>query len=214
MSHCHLRTLVTLMSVLGPHRFNASSNPEYGQIGTVVVGAGPPGAAATQGGVVWWLVPVPPDGSLAPSLDCELVTTSRGIGLSLLWWENPMFPMGGPATHRAWWFEIIEYSPNESLSYYCSCWAGVMVGGDSLPPSAPLRPPPKLNMLEKRSMLEALDFIVCWPCAKRLPDQLHINRCQDAFYSIRALAEHQEASYLNCASVEHQEAPYSMTAEH
>jgi hypothetical protein len=101
MSRCHLGSL----SSLGPHRFNASLNPEYGRIGMVVVGVGPPGYDCNPGwcGVV--VAPCPPGRrparavsvgkpSLAPSLDFEPGTTRMGVGSLLLWRENSMSPMG------------------------------------------------------------------------------------------------------------------------
>ena len=114
--------------------------------------------------------------------------------------------VGGPATDRDRWFDTSEYSSRESLSFERLCRAGGGEGGDPSPSSAPLRPPPKLNMLGNRSMIPSdgraprgsLNYTEHRPSTKRLRlIEVSFGRAlRGSALSNLALAEHREALQL------------------
>jgi hypothetical protein len=64
-----------------------------------------------------------------------------------------MFLAGGPPPSDRAGDDTIEYLPNESSSVERLCHAGCCAGGDSGPLPVPLRPPPRSNILDIRSIV-------------------------------------------------------------
>jgi hypothetical protein len=86
------------------------------------------------------------------------ISLLRSVSLAACWSvflprANSMFFAGGPPPSDRAGDDTIEYVPNESSSVEHLCRAGRCAGGDSRPLPVPLRPPPRSNILDIRSIV-------------------------------------------------------------